>query len=115
MLRPMNADIFKALADDTRLRIVALLLAEQELCVCDLISALQLPQSTVSRHLGYLRRAGIVKDRRCGLWIYYSIADSDHPFYGGLLRLLKENLAQFPAASEDRASLQRFGKGNDCA
>ena len=65
-----NAQLYKALADETRLRILALLLAEGELCVCDIIAALKLPQSTISRHLAYLRKTRWVNDRRCGLWIY---------------------------------------------
>ncbi|HEX9779019.1 MAG TPA: metalloregulator ArsR/SmtB family transcription factor, partial [Geopsychrobacteraceae bacterium] len=54
--------LFKALSDETRLRILALLQAG-ELCVCDLMAILDLPQSTVSRHLAYLRNAGLVDDR----------------------------------------------------
>ena len=69
--RPMkeNAQLYKGLADETRLRILALLLSEGELCVCDIIAALRLPQSTISRHLAYLRKARWVNDRRCGLWM----------------------------------------------
>ena len=59
------AKIFKALSDETRLRILALL-SQRELCVCDLMAVLDLPQSTVSRHLAYLRNAGWVEDRRQG-------------------------------------------------
>nr|HXK57067.1 metalloregulator ArsR/SmtB family transcription factor [Gammaproteobacteria bacterium] len=51
------ARLFKALSDETRLRILCLLL-EGELCVCDIMAVLQLPQSTVSRHLAYLKNAG---------------------------------------------------------
>ena len=68
-----TAHIFKALGDETRLRIMALLLSEQELCVCDIMAALDLPQSTVSRHLSYLRNTGLVDDRRQGVWMYYKI------------------------------------------
>jgi ArsR family transcriptional regulator len=50
------------------------LLLHGELCVCDIIDVLKLPQSKVSRHLGYLRRAGLVSDRKKGLWRYYSVA-----------------------------------------
>ena len=68
-----TAHIFKALGDETRLRIMALLLNKQELCVCDIMAALDLPQSTVSRHLSYLRNTGLVDDRRQGVWMYYKI------------------------------------------
>lgn len=68
-----TAQIFRALGDETRLRIMALLVSGQELCVCDIMAALELPQSTVSRHLSYLRNAGLAEDRRQGVWMYYQI------------------------------------------
>ena len=67
-----TAQLFKALSDETRLRILALLTAG-ELCVCDLMAVLELPQSTVSRHLAYLRNSGLVEDRRQGIWMYYRL------------------------------------------
>jgi ArsR family transcriptional regulator len=106
--------MFKALADETRLRILALLLAEKELCVCDLIAALKLPQSTVSRHLAYLRKSGLVNDRRCGLWMYYSIALGESGFQGELLDFLQRNLAALPDACADRACLKRFVSEDRC-
>lgn len=65
--------LFKALSDETRLRIVALL-AHGELCVCHVEGALDLPQPTVSRHLATLRAAGVVESRRDGSWVYYRLA-----------------------------------------
>lgn len=64
----------KALGDPTRLAIVALL-ARREYCVCDLMTALHVPQSTCSHHLGVLRRAGLVRDRRGAdaRWAYYTL------------------------------------------
>ena len=67
------AQLFKSLGDETRLRIMALLIDDQELCVCDIMAALDLPQSTVSRHLSSLRNAGFVDDRRQGIWMYYKL------------------------------------------
>jgi ArsR family transcriptional regulator len=64
--------LFKALSDGTRLRIMVLL-SEKELCVCQIMWALDLDQAKISRHLTVLRNAGLVKDRRDGLWIYYSL------------------------------------------
>jgi ArsR family transcriptional regulator len=110
---PVN--LFKALADETRLRIISLLLAEGELCVCDIIAALKLPQSTVSRHLAYLRTTGSVNDRRCGLWMYYSIADRDSTFQKKLVDLLKRNLTAFPVMITDHECLKSLGKGGRCA
>jgi ArsR family transcriptional regulator len=65
--------IFKALSDITRLRCILLLIEHQELCVCDLTRALDLPQPKISHHLGILRKAGLVMDRKTGLWIHYRI------------------------------------------
>jgi len=112
MKDPVN--VFKALADETRLRILALLLTEQELCVCDIIAALQLPQSTISRHLAYLRKAGMVNDRRCGLWMYYSVACCEGMFRNELIQFLKRNLPTFTESSADRRSLEDFSKTRSC-
>ena len=66
--------LFRALGDDTRVRMVALL-AHGELCVCHVQGALGLPQPTVSRQLTILKTAGIVDSRRAGTWVYYRLAD----------------------------------------
>ena len=63
----------RALADPTRLRILALLSDHRELCVCELTVALAMMQPKVSRHLGVLRENGVLLDRRDGLWIYYRL------------------------------------------
>lgn len=69
-----NAEaVFGALSNLTRLRCVVLLQREGELCVCELTHALQAAQPVVSRHLAVLREAGVVSDRRQGLWIHYRI------------------------------------------
>ncbi len=67
------ASLYKSLSDQTRLRCIALLVENQELCVCELIHALNLPQPKISHHLGILRKAGLVSDRKDGLWIYYQL------------------------------------------
>jgi ArsR family transcriptional regulator len=108
------AQLYKALSDETRLRIVALLLAEGELCVCHIIAALNLPQSTISRHLAYLRNAEWVNDRRCGLWIYYTIRE-DGPLKREMIELLKRQLLDTDAATADRAVLAIAGGENRCA
>ena len=108
-----NAQIYKALADETRLRILALLLAEEELCVCDIIAALKLPQSTISRHLAYLRKTEWVNDRRCGLWIYYSLTDNA-TIQKEMIPVLKKQLLNNKASIEDRELLTSFGMENRC-
>ncbi|MCW8917397.1 MAG: metalloregulator ArsR/SmtB family transcription factor [Gammaproteobacteria bacterium] len=67
--------LFKALSDPTRLRCVVLLSRYNELCVCELTHALALPQPKVSHHLAALRKAGVVTDRKEGLWIHYRLRD----------------------------------------
>jgi ArsR family transcriptional regulator, arsenate/arsenite/antimonite-responsive transcriptional repressor len=69
-------DTFKALSDETRLQMVALLLERDDLCVCDFVGALGLSQSKASRHLRYLYHAGLVEDRREGTWMHYRISES---------------------------------------
>jgi ArsR family transcriptional regulator, arsenate/arsenite/antimonite-responsive transcriptional repressor len=76
--------LFKALSDRTRLRILALL-AQAEVCVCEIHGALGIPQPTASRHLAYLRRCGLVSDRRKGLWVYYRLSDQADPVVRAVL------------------------------
>lgn len=67
-------DTFAAIADPIRLRCLALIGERKELCVCELVSALELPQPKVSRHLAILKSAGLLRDRREAQWVIYSIA-----------------------------------------
>lgn len=109
------AAIFQSLDDETRLRILALLLEEDELCVCDLVAVLQLPQSTVSRQLSLLKSAGWLKDRREGVWILYSITRNLGPIQQFLLPVLRNFLPSVEAAREDRERLGSLSKENRCA
>ncbi len=68
--------IFKALADQTRLKILGLL-EVREMCVCEIMVALGLTQPTASYHLGLLENAGLIKDRKEGKWVFYSLADPE--------------------------------------
>jgi ArsR family transcriptional regulator, arsenate/arsenite/antimonite-responsive transcriptional repressor len=68
------AQTCKALSDETRLEMLALILSRKELCVCDLVEVLCITQSKASRHLRYLKNAGLLDDRREGLWVHYRIA-----------------------------------------
>jgi ArsR family transcriptional regulator len=76
--------LFAGLADRTRLRLLNLM-AEQEVCVCYFVEVLDAPQPTISRHLAYLRRAGLVEARREGKWMHYSIAVPENNFARQLL------------------------------
>lgn len=85
-------DVLKALSDETRLRILNLLY-EKELCVCDIMETLQISQAKASRHLIYLKNAGLVKDRKQAQWAYYSMSKDerlkfiDHLVYDNLRSL----------------------------
>jgi ArsR family transcriptional regulator, arsenate/arsenite/antimonite-responsive transcriptional repressor len=101
-----TAQLFKALSDETRLRILALLSAG-ELCVCDLMAILDLPQSTVSRHLAYLRNSSLVVDRREGVWMYYRLEAQTEALQVELLDLLGRRLPEQQRAAVDRAALEK--------
>ncbi len=83
-------ETFKALSDETRLRIMALLLENDELCVCDFVGALGETQSKVSRHLRYLYHAGLIKDRREGLWMHYRVSPDLTPEQTIIVQALSE-------------------------
>ena len=69
-----QSKVFKALADETRLRMLGLLRV-REMCVCEVMVALNLTQPTASHHLGILENVGLVRDRKEGKWVFYSLAD----------------------------------------
>lgn len=102
------ARTLKALSDPTRLRIILLLQAEGELCVCDLMAVLKLPQSTVSRHLAYLKRSCWVDIRSQGLWKYYTLSRESCAVCRDLLQTLKQYAADLPEAVTDRNALKAF-------
>jgi len=109
-----HVQLFKTLADETRLRILMLLYTEGELCVCAIIAALLLPQSTVSRHLAYLKKSAIVIDRREGLWIYYSINHSNS-LMQEMESFFKETLLETSIPASDRQRLKIYSRDNNCA
>jgi len=98
--------VYKCLADQTRLRILGLLRAG-EICVCHIHDSLGLPQTKVSRHLAYLRRAGLVQTRRQGLWIYYRLAQTDEPVVQAIVDLAVHAVGHVSQAQRDVKRLQR--------
>ena len=106
--------IFKSLEEDTRLRILALLMEAGELCVCDLITVLQLPQSTVSRHLSHLKNAGWLQDRREGVWIHYSIVKQLGSLQQSLLPTIRYFLQEQEIVKQDMESLKERDKSSPC-
>lgn len=99
-------DLFKALSDETRLRIMVLL-SEKELCVCQIEAALELSQVKISRHLAILRYTGLVKDRRNGLWIYYSLTEPKNKVEESLFKCFVEYLNKEKDFRADSASMKR--------
>ena len=91
---------FRALADGTRLRIIGLLLSG-EVCVCHIHESLKIPQPKASRHLAYLRKAGLVEGRREGLWIHYRIADLPDPVLRALTDTVRHALTHLDAVHKD--------------
>ena len=81
------AQVFKALGDPVRLRLVSLIGARQggEVCVCDLTSAFDLSQPTISHHLKVLREAGLINSERRGTWVYYRLVPAVLERMAGLL------------------------------
>lgn len=106
--------IFKAFSDETRLRILHLLL-KGELCICELMEVLQLPQSNVSRHMAYLKNAGLVDDRREAVWVYYSLAEPKSGVHACQLKCLAECFDDYDALDRDDARLDELKQQGTCA
>jgi ArsR family transcriptional regulator len=100
------ARLFAALADPTRLRLLNLMNG-QEVCVCYFVEVLEQSQPKISRHLAYLRNAGIVSARREGKWMHYRIERPSDP---GAASILDVALASFKADREMQADLARLGQ-----
>lgn len=100
--------VFKALSEETRLRILKLL-ENGELCVCDIVAALDMVQPKVSFHLNALKEAGFLKDRKQGRWTHYRLDDSDF-FRRSLLLSVFERIPK-EAGAGDRKRLEEFLQG----
>ncbi len=114
--KTQNLDIekvFRALSDLTRLRILNLLRGG-ELCVCDLIDVLDLPQSTVSRHLAYLRKTNLVTSRKEGLWHYYQLAPAELKFSKKIMECIEASCDVIPLLDKDVQSLQSSSCSDCC-
>ncbi|RMH40473.1 MAG: ArsR family transcriptional regulator [Deltaproteobacteria bacterium] len=103
--------LYRALGDETRLRMVHLLAAAGELCVCELEAALDIPQSTASRHLRVLRDAGLVRDRRAGAWVHYRVhEDLPEPARDAVASVVRT----FGRTAAGRADLARATRSRRC-
>jgi ArsR family transcriptional regulator len=117
-LKSPSVDLmFRAFSDRTRLRLLNLLRGG-ETCVCDLVRVLDLPQPKVSRHLAYLRRAGLVVARKEGLWMHYRLAPGTTEFHRSLLNCLACCFTAVPELAKDAERLGKpcspEGCGTDC-
>ena len=106
--------LFKAFSDETRLRILRLLL-KGELCICELMEVLQLPQSNVSRHMAYLKNAGLVDDRREAVWVYYALTEPKNKVHACQLECLAECFGEYEGLKWDEARLEKFKQKGTCA
>lgn len=100
--------LLKAFADPVRLRLLNLLAGGREVCVCHLHEALELPQPTVSRHLAYLRKSGLVIGRKDGLWVYYRLARPAGALHRTLIDNLRTCLTDAEPFGHDRGRLDRL-------
>lgn len=100
--------LWKALGDETRLRILKLL-EHGELCVCHMMWVLEMGQSRVSRHMGLLKQAGLVTDRRQGKWVYYRLAaEQPRTDTAPILEYLRERLNDQPLIQRDQQRLAQL-------
>lgn len=105
--------MFRAFSDPTRLRILRLVQGG-ECCVGDLVTILQVPQPSVSRHLAYLKRAGLVAVRNAGLWKYYSLTPAGSTFHQNLLHCLESCFADVPDLRADAQRTAKLRKAGGC-
>jgi ArsR family transcriptional regulator len=98
--------LFSALAHPTRLRCLILLLRQGELCVCELTLAMDAAQPNISRHLGQLRQAALVLDRREGLWIHYCINPDLPRWVLNVLTETADGVINSPPFADDVAALK---------
>lgn len=101
-----TASLFNAASDPTRLRLLSMLAHNGETCVCDLVDATGLNQTTVSRHLGTLRHAGLVVGRREGLWVHYSLIKPTNEVHKQVLTAIKRAADLSPELQKDLQSLK---------
>jgi ArsR family transcriptional regulator len=102
-----EAAFFKVLADPTRLRLAVLLSIQGKTCVCELVEALDVPQYTVSRHLGIMRSAGLVEARREGTWMYYTLSKARNRLEECLQECFRDCLADHKTVKKDMKRLSK--------
>ena len=105
-----QVEIFKALGDETRLRLVNLFLqTDFDLCVCEMVDALELPQYQISKHLTILKNAGLLQATREGTWVYYRLDHEESPLLRDLFKVLSRHLSQQQFTDDAGKLAQRLG------
>ncbi len=104
--------VYSALADPTRLRILALL-REGEVCVCHIHASLDVPQPTASRHLAYLRKAGLVEARRAGTWMHYRLTPVTNPVVAAVVAAGLHALSHTAVSVTDERRLHEARKASN--
>ncbi len=102
------SQFFQALADETRLRCMVLLQQHGELCVCELTYALDVSQPKISRHLAHLKAAGVVRDRRQGVWIFYTVRPQLPDWMATIIRNTTQQLREQSPFTEDNQRLNQM-------
>ena len=105
--------MYKALSEDMRLRVV-MLLTHGEICVCDLMAIFGESQSKVSRHLAYLKHSGLVKSRRVGTWMHYSLKEPLDSTIDAQITFMKQHFSQLPVFQNDEKKMQDIKKQKLC-
>ena len=108
-----EAQVFKALADETRLKMVALLLKRGELCVCDFEGGMGISQSKSSRHLRYLQQAGLLEDRREAVWVYYRVNPKPSALQKAALKAV-ETLFESEPIKTAEVQFEKWTKSKNC-
>ena len=101
-------ETFRLLGDETRLRALALMGREKEVCVCELVAALGLSQPKISRHLSALRDAGLVEGRRDAQWMFYRISPSLSPWQTQAIQAALDSIADEPVLKRDKSRLDKM-------
>ncbi len=111
-LSPVNR-LFRAFSDPTRLRMLHLL-ASGEMCVGDLVTVLNVPQPTASRHLAYLRKAGLISARKKSYWTFYGLTTARSAFHRKLLECLDTCFRDVPELAKDSTRLKKVRERGGC-
>lgn len=105
--------MYRALSEEMRLRII-MLLTDGELCVCDLMAVFDEGQSKVSRHLAYLKHSGLVKSRRVGTWMHYSLREPLDGPLGAQMDFMEKRLSSLFVFRDDKKRMEEIKRQKLC-